>query len=124
MEFGKQYFDVYTTWAERQMKVGQDFFEALQGADKFDPSLMWDKTLEAYQASIQGTLDAEVAGAHLLFEDMAGLDYLPQEAIQLVDRSKEVAEQVTNVQQTVVDNGFEFLRKFDAKRLALEIPQV
>ncbi len=122
MDFGKQYLDVYTTWVDRQVKIGQDLFNAVQGVDKFDPSLMWDKTLDAYQASIQGTLDAEVASTRLWFADLAEVKGLPEEAVKFVDYSKKVAEQVENAQQSMVDSGFEYLRKVDVKGFAVEIP--
>ena len=123
MSLGQQYLEVYTTWVEQQVKTGQGLVEAVQEVDKFDPSLVWDKTVDAYQASIQSTLDAEVAGARLYFEDVAGLDYLPEEALNLVDYSKNITEQVTNAQQSLVDSSFELLRKANVKEFVVELPQ-
>lgn len=123
MNFGKKYFEVYATWMDQQVKTGQGWVEAMQGMDKFDPSLMWDKTLNAYQAAIQSTLDAEVAGATLYFEDVAGVKGLPQEALKVVDYFKGITGQVTDAQQNLVDGGFEFLRKTDVSGLVLELPQ-
>jgi len=123
MSLGQQYIEVYTTWVEQQVKTGQGLVEAVQEIDKFDPSLVWDKTVDAYQASIQSTLDAEVAGARLYFEDVAGLDYLPEEALNLVDYSKNITEQVTNAQQSLVDSSFELLRKANVKEFVVELPQ-
>ena len=123
MSFGKQYVDVYTTWVEQQVKIGQGFVEAVQAIDIFDPSLVWDKTLDAYQASIQSTLDAEVAGARLYFEDVAGIENLPEDVLKVVDYSKNITEQLTNAQQSLVNTSFEFLRKVDVKGFVVELPQ-
>ncbi len=123
MNFGKKYFDVYVIWAEQQVKTGQNWVEAMQGMNEFEPSLMWDKTLAAYQAAIQNTLAAEATGARLMFEDMAEVKGLPQEAIKVVDYFKDMTGQVTNVQQSLVDRGFEMMRKADVSGFVIELPQ-
>lgn len=113
MDAVNQYFEVFKKWTELQVKTGQGWIEAVQKTDKFDPGLLLGKTVDASQASIQGTLDAEVEGAEIWFKSVVSLPGMPEEMANLVEPMQGVTKQVIGMQQTVVDNWFGFLKGID-----------
>jgi hypothetical protein len=113
MDMFKKYLEVFQNWSDVQMKAGQGWLETVQGIDKFDSKLIWEKTLDAYQASVQGTLDAEKTGFHILFEEVASVKDMPKEATGLVKNLQGMNEQFTGMQQEFVDTWFKALRQFD-----------
>ncbi|MCB0163815.1 MAG: hypothetical protein KDI79_06300 [Anaerolineae bacterium] len=113
------YVEVGQKWVDGQVKTGQGWFTAIQGLEQFDPSLLWDKTIEAYRASVQATLDAQVAGTKIWFEEVVPVGNLPQPAVDLVKQMQDVTAEVAQAQQTAVDNWFGLLRQIDVKELPL-----
>ena len=113
MDLGKKYQDVFTRWTDLQVKTGQAWLEAVQKTDIFDPSLVWDKTIDAYETSIQGTLDAEVAGARLWFEEMMAAKGLPEETVEWVKQAQSLTEQFGGMQHDFVKTWFSYLRQID-----------
>jgi hypothetical protein len=109
----KQYQVVLKNWSDSQLKTGQDWFESVQGADKFQPEFVWAKTLDAYQASVQESLKAEKAGAKILFEEVAALKGMPKEATEWVKLWQGVNEQIIGMQEEYVDTWFKILRQFN-----------
>jgi hypothetical protein len=119
MDAVNQYLDVVKNWTDGQVKTGQGWFEAVQKMERFDPALIWAQSLEAYKASVQGTLDAEVAGSKVVFNGLAAIEGLPAEAGNLVKQIQGASEQITHMQQSLVDNWFELLGKIDLSKAIL-----
>lgn len=113
------YVEVGQKWIDGQIKIGQSWFETMQGLEKFDLGLIWGKTIEAYQASIQSSLDAEVAGTKIWFEEVVPVNNLPQTAVDVVKQMQALTEEITKTQQTAADNWVNLLRKIDVKELPL-----
>ncbi|MCB9079486.1 MAG: hypothetical protein H6631_17930 [Anaerolineaceae bacterium] len=113
------YVEVGQAWANGQVKIGQGLFEAIRGLEQFDAGLIWDKSVEACQAAIQGNLDAEVAGTRILFEEVAPVNNLPAAALDVVKQMQAATAEVAQTQQTAVDNWFNLLRQIDVKNLPL-----
>ena len=113
------YVEVGQKWIDGQVKIGQGWFEAIQGLEQFDPSLVWDKTIDAYQASIQASLDTQVAGTKIWFEEVVPVNTLPQTAVDLVKQMQDVTAEVTQAQQTAVDKWFDLLKQIEVKELPL-----
>ena len=119
MDAVNQYLAVVKNWTDGQVKIGQGWFEAVSNLDRFDPALVVAQSFDAYKASVQGTLDAEVAGSKVVFNGLAAIEGLPAEAGSLVKQMQDASEQVANVQQSVVDNWFELLGKIDFSKAIL-----
>jgi len=114
-----QYVEVGQQWIDGQVKIGQGLFESIQGLDQFDAALLWDKSIEAYQAAIQGNLDVEIAGTRILFDEVAAVNNVPAAALDLVKQMEDMTAEVAKTQQTAVDNWFNLLRQIDVKGLPL-----
>lgn len=113
------YLEVGQTWANGQVKIGQGLVEAIRGLEQFDAGLIWDKSVEAYQAAVQGSLDAEVAGANIWFEEVVPVSAMPANAVDVVKQMQAATAEFTQAQQAAVDNGFNLLRQVDVKNLPL-----
>ncbi len=120
MDIFKQYLEVFQNWSDLQVNTGKDWLETVQGVDKFDPKLVWYKTLDAYQASLQGSLEAEKTGFQTWFEQVASVKELPKEATDLVKNVQGITEQVTGLQQEFVNAWFKALRQVDFLALPAE----
>ncbi|MCB0208516.1 MAG: hypothetical protein KDJ52_04285 [Anaerolineae bacterium] len=114
-----RYVEVGQAWFDTQVKVGQSWFESLKAVEFTNLAPMWDKTIDAYQASLQSTLDAEVAGTKIWFEEVYAVENLPQPAVDVVKQMQAATEKVTETQQTFADNWVTLLRKVDLKELPL-----
>ncbi|MCB0195344.1 MAG: hypothetical protein KDJ65_25580 [Anaerolineae bacterium] len=111
------YVEVGQTWFDTQVKVGQSWFESLKGLDIANPAPIWTQSLDAYQASLQSTLDAGVAGTKIWFEEVVPVENLPQPAVDVVKQMQAATEKVNETQQTLADNWVNLLRKVDVKEL-------
>lgn len=107
MDTVSELFEVSKKWIDLQAKTGQDWVETMQEMKEIEPGMIWEKTVNSYQASIQGTLDAEGAGAEVWFKAVATL---PGMSASLVEPVQGLSKQVISLQQTVVDYWFDFLR--------------
>ncbi|MCB9076276.1 MAG: hypothetical protein H6631_01665 [Anaerolineaceae bacterium] len=116
-----QYVDISKNWFDFQLKTGQNWFETIKGLNRFDPNLFWIKTVEASQQSIQGSLDAEVAGARILFEDVTSVNELPQPVVDLFNQMYTITDKVTEAQQTFADNWFKLLKQVDFNQSPLAL---
>lgn len=107
MDAMSELFEVTKQWVDLQAKTGQDWFTAMQNMKEIEPGMVWEKTVDSYQASIQGTLDAEGAGAEVWFKAVATL---PGMSTELVEPVHDFSKQFINLQQKAVDYWFDFLR--------------
>ncbi|MCB0211783.1 MAG: hypothetical protein KDJ52_20760 [Anaerolineae bacterium] len=105
------YVDVSKKWFDFQVKTGQDFVEVLRNVNEFNPALVWNKSVAASEASVQESLNAEVAGAQILFDEVAAVDNLPAPAIELVKQMQGLTGQFTDTQRAFVENWFNLLKK-------------
>ena len=114
-----QYVDVSKKWFAAQVTLSQNWVEAMQGQNQLKPDLIWGKTVDTYQASVQETLDAEVASTRIWFEEVMPLKDLPQPAVDLMKQMQGMTEKVTETQQVFADNWFNLLRQVDGMSLPL-----
>ncbi|MCB0167120.1 MAG: hypothetical protein KDI79_23025 [Anaerolineae bacterium] len=105
------YVDVNKNWFDFQLKTGQDLFETLRNVSEFNPSLVWNKSVAASEASVRETLNAEVAGAQILFNEAVAVDNLPPAAVEVVKQMQGLTGQFTETQRAFVDNWFNLLKQ-------------
>lgn len=118
-----QYVDISKKWFDFQLKTGQEWFEAVKGLDQFAPNLFWSKSVEAYQQSVQGSLDAEIAGARIWFEDVVPVKDLPEPVVDMFNQMRGATDKVTEAQQTLADNWFKLLKQVDFNQTPLALVQ-
>jgi hypothetical protein len=107
MDWLKQFEGLYQDWAEFQFKTWQDWFEAVQKADKFDPGLIWEKSVAAWQGSVNDTLQAQVEGTRLWAEGVKAIPGLPKEATPFVQPLQTMTKQWLEAEQQFSDRLFE-----------------
>lgn len=117
MDALNHYVEVVKDWAELQVKTSQDWFGTMQEVDQFKPELIWGKTIEACRTSVQGTLDAEVAGSEILFEEVVPVKNIPDTAVDMVQHLHGITDDIIKVQQSVADKWFDLLKQVDLPEL-------
>ena len=105
------YVDVSKKWFDFQVKTGQDFVEALKNVNEFNPGLVWNTSVAASEASVQETLNAEVAGVQILFNEVVAVENLPEAAIEAVKQMQGLTDKFTETQRAFVENWFNLLKK-------------
>ncbi|MCB0193021.1 MAG: hypothetical protein KDJ65_13840 [Anaerolineae bacterium] len=105
------YVDVSKKWFDFQVKTGQDLFEALRNVNEINPGLVWNTSVAASEASVQETLNAEVAGAQIVFDEVAAVGNLPAPAVELVKQMQGLTGQFTDTQRAFVENWFNLLKQ-------------
>jgi hypothetical protein len=113
MDYLKQNLEVVNQWTDVQVKTWTGWFEAVQKADKFDPGLIWIKTLDASQESVHKTLEAQGTGSQLFFKAVAGVNGLPKEAVALTENLQAMTEQWFDLETQVYDNCFAVFKQTD-----------
>jgi hypothetical protein len=111
MDWIKQFQGWYQDWAELQIKTWQDWFEAVQGADKLELGLIWEKSIAAWQGSVNSTLQTQVEGVRLWAEGVKAIPGLPKEATTLVQPLLDVTEDWIEMQQQFSDRWFEVVKQ-------------
>jgi hypothetical protein len=111
MDYVKQNMEVVNQWAEVQLKTWTGWFEAVQKADKFDPALVWAKTLEASQGSMHKTLEAQETGSHIFFNEVISAKGLPESAVTLTEKMQTLTDQWFDLETQVYDNYFALLKQ-------------
>jgi gas vesicle protein len=87
--------------------------KAVQGADKTDPGQIWTKTIEAWQESVKGTLEAQVEGSKIWAKSAAEVEGLPKEATEWATQIQEMTKNWTDMQQKMWDQWFDMVKKAD-----------
>lgn len=128
MDLINQNLEVANHWAELQLQAWTGWLDAVQKADKFDPAVIWAKTLETCQETVQGTLEAQGAGSQLLFEEVASVKGFPKEAVDLAEYMQDLTEQWLELQGQFYDDWFALLKRADIfdltkKLLRIELAQ-
>ncbi len=92
MDYLKQNLEVINQWADVQVKTWTGWFEAVQKVDKFDPALIWTKTLDTSQESVHKTLEAQETSFQLFFKEVVSVKGLPKEAVALTEKVQTLTE--------------------------------
>lgn len=113
-----QYMEVCKKWTDLQLQVNRDWVEALKKNESLETDLMWEETLDAFQTSIQGTLDAEVSVSKIWFEEVASVPGIPEQITGLVQPMHGVTKQIIGMQQAFTDSWFKLLRQISVPKLS------
>ncbi|MFN8457510.1 MAG: hypothetical protein U0401_23100 [Anaerolineae bacterium] len=111
MDYVKQNLEVVNQWADVQLKTWTGWFEAVQKADKFDPALIWNKTLDASQESVHKTLEAQEVGSQMFFKEVVAVKGLPREVVALTEKLQTLTEQWFDLETQAYDNYFATLKQ-------------
>jgi hypothetical protein len=111
MDWIKQTQELYKDWSDFQLKSWQGWGEAVQAGEKFDPDLIWAKSLEVWHDSVADTLNTQVKGARLWAEGITSIQGLPEGTIDLVKNLQTVTEDWIGMQQQFSDRWFEIVKQ-------------
>ena len=117
MEWAKQSEDMFKTWTEAQKKMWDDWTKAMQGFGKSPSTEAWEKTVEAWNQTIQRVLDAQVEGARHWAENIATAKGAPQEMTEWAKQGQDIITRCTETQKQLWGHWFEVVKKLDASNI-------
>lgn len=108
---------LFKSWVDTQMKTWEGWFKSIQDTDKFEPGQIWAKSIEAWQASIKGTLSAQVEGSRIWAESVSSIQGAPKETGEWAKQVQDMATSWTDLQQKMWDNWFDAVKNADPSKL-------
>ncbi len=113
MDLTKETQDLYKSWVDVQTKTWQDWLKSAQEFNISEPAKLWDKTVDAWQDSIKGTLDAQIEGSRIWAEGLTSIEGAPKESQEWAKQVQQMTKDWVNLQQKLWGNWFEVVRKAD-----------
>lgn len=113
VEWTKQAEDMIKTWTGAQQKMWESWVSAVQGIGTPSAGASWEKTIDTWQESVKGALDAQITWTKFWAESVAASAGSSQ---QMTDWSKqilEMAEKWTSTQDQLWSNWFDTMKKSD-----------
>jgi len=102
--------NLITTWAETQQRLLTNWLESMRGfAGTASPEL-WTKTIEAWQASVKETLDAQAAWTREWTEALAHAKGTPEELQQLTRQGRELLQRWIEAERQIWQGWFNIVR--------------
>jgi gas vesicle protein len=117
MDWMTQSQDLFKSWMDMQMKTWDSWFKSMQETEKMDPTQMWVKSIEAWQATIKNTLSAQVEGSRIWAESVSSLQGAPDVTGDWAKQVQGMAKNWTELQQQMWDNWFEAIKNADPAEL-------
>ena len=117
MEATKQSEDVMKRWTEAQTKMWSDWLKAMQGVARPPSTQIWEGTVEAWDRSIQNTLDAQLEWTRHWAETFAVGSNSPKEMVDWAKQGQEMLSRLIDTQKLLWRNWFEIVKKLDPSDL-------
>lgn len=108
------------TWAESQQKLLADWLNTLRRFGGTPTLELWTKTVDAWQASVKETLDAQAKWVHQWTQVLAEAKGTPQELQTLVSQGREQLQQWAEAEQDLWQSWFNVVREINFKPEATE----
>lgn len=119
MDWMKQSQEMFNSWANVQMKTWESWLKAIQNSDKFEPQQLWEKTIDAWQESVKGTLEAQVEGSRIWAESFNNIEGTPEGTAEWAKQIQEMTKNWTDMQQKVWDNWFDVVKKAEPSKFGV-----
>ena len=105
------------TWAEAQQRLLTDWLHTVQGYSGTPTTELWTKTVDAWQASVKETLDAQSKWTHEWTERMSRAKGTPEELSELVRQGQEQLKRWTDTERQIWQGWFEIVRSISARSM-------
>jgi hypothetical protein len=110
MDEGKQSEDVIKRWAELQQKLLTSWLDTVRNLGGEQSAKVWSETLEAWQQSINQTMDTQANWARNWAETFAAAEGAPEGVREQVRRGQEVLQLWTDAQKELWQNWFKSMK--------------
>jgi hypothetical protein len=103
--------DLIKAWAETQQRLLATWLEMVRGAGGTPGTAVWSKTVEAWQSSVQQTLDAQQEWFRLWAETLTTAKGSPEELQERARQGQEVLQRWSDAQRQLWQGWFDIVRK-------------
>src|SRR2546423_4359878 len=104
------YESLMKTWAQSQQKLLADWSDALRELGGHPAMGRWTKTMDAWQSSVKGTLDARAALTHQWTEALANAKGTPEELRELAREGREQLQHWAEAERELWQGWFKIAR--------------
>ena len=102
-------------WAESQQKLLTDWLNTLRKFGGTPTLELWKTTVDAWQNSVQETLDAQTKWTHQWIEVLSNAKGTPEELQGLVRQGREQLQQWTEAERDLWQRWFDIVREINFK---------
>lgn len=113
MDWMNQTQEMFKTWTDVQKKTWDTWLDGVKQFDASQPTQVWEKTLDAWQASIKNTLNAQVEGSRIWAESVTSVKGAPQGTADWANQVQEMTKRWTDMQEQMWNNWFEVMKKME-----------
>ena len=101
------------TWAESQQKLLTDWLETLRRLGGTPTLELWTRTIDAWQSSVQETIDARTEWARRWTETLANAKGTPEELRELASRGWEQLQHWAEAERDLWQSWFNIVREIN-----------
>jgi hypothetical protein len=117
MEATKQAEDLFKTWTEAQTRMWNDWLKALQGVGQPQFSQVWERTVDAWDQSIQKTLDEQMDWTRRWSESFTTSKGTSKEMVDWAKQGQDMLIRWIETQKLLWTNWFGIVKKLDPSEM-------
>lgn len=110
MSESKSSENLIKTWAETQQKLLTNWLDTVRRFSGAPGPELWTKTVEAWQASVKETLDAQAQWTREWTETLANAKGTPEEMRELARQGRDLFQRWTDAERQVWQSWFNIVR--------------
>src|SRR5690348_6160471 len=110
MSDSKSSENLIKTWAEEQQKLLTNWLDTVRRFSGAPGPELWSKTVEAWQASVKETLDAQAQWTREWTETLANAKGTPEELRELARQGRDLFQRWTDAERQVWQSWFNIVR--------------
>ena len=105
--------NLFKTWSEAQQKLLADWLDTMRKLGGTSAAELWTKTVDAWQASVKETLDAQAEWAHQWTDILAKAQGTPEEVQNLAKEGREQLQNWADAQRELWQGWFNAVREIN-----------
>ena len=111
------------TWAETQQKLLTNWLDTVRSFSGAPGPELWSKTVEAWQASVKETLDAQAEWTREWTETLANTKGTPEELRELARQGRDLFQRWTDAERQIWQSWFNIVRDINFRPESGTSPQ-
>ena len=111
------------TWAETQQKLLTNWLDTVRSFSGAPGPELWSKTVEAWQASVKETLDAQEKWTREWTETLAKTKGTPEELRKLAQQGRDLFQRWTDAERQIWQSWFNIVRDINFRPESGTSPQ-
>jgi hypothetical protein len=112
MQESRQGEQLVTNWIETQQRLLTSWLDTVRNAGGATNSTLWNNTLDAWQRSIQQTLDTQVQWIDNWIQQLKTVEGIPPQMRAQIQQGEELFRRWTQAQRQLWQGWFEIVKQF------------